>query len=231
MGSQINTRKAGLLLRQTAKDYLTEYCYEEEEIEEILQRASISEIEKKTGVVSTLDAVIHKLCPMLAKCARVIPPSHMFSTLMTSEHPEKSLKGFLQQLERCSGPRRAELVIMMLSVVHDEWIKNHEELFFDLKKQYLRCRFMPLELVGFEVARQYYVYIERLIDLFGWVIDERLLLMAYRLTQDNFYLRYELCSDEKLVLFVADAEYKALSPRIRKALKGNLELARKMVYS
>ena len=224
-------REAGLILQKTVENYLLEHYCEEDEIKELVERGNLCEIEKKTGLVSVLGAVIHKLCPILALRDDIVPPRKLFETIICSKKPEEDLNGFLCQVKQCSMPRRAELTIMMLNEAHDEWVQQHTEFFFDPDKQYLQCRFMPMELIGFDAVRQYLIYIGNLLDLFGWAVDEKLLMMAYRLTQDKFYLRNELRSDEDLVTFVAKADYGALSPRIRKELMGNYDLARKMVYS
>ena len=228
---QENVRKAGLILRMTAMDCLYEDCYQDNEAQQIVERGDLNEIERLTGAISILDAVVHKLCPVLALHDRIVPPKDLFNTLIYSDEPEAELEVFLHQLARCSEPRRAELIIMMLGTAHDEWIKLHEGEFFKPEMQYLQCQFMPLELIGFEAAKQYFTYIERLVDFFGWVVDDKLLSIAYRVVQDDFCLQHQLCSNEQLVVYLTNAEYEMLSPRIKKALKGNIELARKMTGS
>lgn len=221
-------RKAGLILQKTAKDCLMELCYQENEAQQIIERGNLSEIERLTGVVSILDGVIHGLCPVLVSNDKIVPPRSLFSTLIYSDEPEEELRPFLHQLARCSEPRKAELIIIMLKMAHDEWIKLHEDVFFDPGMQYLQGHFMPLELIGFTAAKWYFTYIERLVDFFGWVVDEKLVSIAYQVVQDGFCLQHQLCSNEQLMVYLANAEYEALSPRIKKALKGNYELARVM---
>lgn len=228
---QGSRREAGITLRKTAKDCLMEFCYTESEAYRIAERGDLDEIERLTGAISILDAVIHKLCPILAEQDKIVPPRNLFDTIIYSDTPKEDIKTLLCQFERCSDPRRAELIMFMLSAAHDEWVKLNDEAFFDPEKEYLQCRYMPLELIGFDAARQYFTYIERLLDVFGWIVDDKLILIAYRAMQDYYYLRHQLSSDERLIVYVADAEYKALSPKIRRALKGNIELAKKMVYS
>lgn len=224
-------RKAGLILRETAKDYLIGQSYTENEVQKIVERGDLNEIERLTGAISILDAVIHKLCPVLAFRDRIMPPKYLFNTLMYSEEPRKELEGFLRQIERCSEPRKAELIMLMLNSAHDEWVKLHDDWFFKSDMQDAQCLFMPLELIGFEATKRYFTYIERVVDLFGWIVDEKLLLIAYRVVQDGFCLENQICTDEQLITYLTNARYEALSPRIKKALKGNTELARRMVYS
>lgn len=221
-------RRAGAILRKVARDYLVEYCNHKDDI---IECGDLDTIEEATGAISILDAVIRKLCSILEFRDGIVPPRRLFETIIYSENPEEEIEGFLCQVRQSSAPRRAELTIMMLNEAHDEWVQQHTALFFDPDKQYLQCRFMPMELIGFDAVKQYLIYIKDLLVLFGWTVDEKLLMMAYRLTQDKFYLKNELRSDEELVLFVAKAEYEALSPRIRRELMGNYDLARKMVYS
>ena len=224
-------KKAGLILRRTACDYLRLMQCAQDEVQKITERGDLKEIEHYTGAISILDAVIHKLCPVLALRDRIMPPKHLFSILIYAEEPEKELKGFLDEMKKIKEPRRAELIMLMLNSAHDEWIKLHEEDFFMQEMQEKRCLFMPLELIGFEATKHYRVYINRVIDLFGWTVDERLILMAYRVVQDTFCLKRQICNDEQLINYLAEAQYEALSPRIKKVLRGNTELARMMIYS
>lgn len=228
MGKKYQLPKVGTLYRRVATDCLAASGMD---VNAIMEGGDLREIEKHVKIATILEAASHKLCTCLSREVKV--PRDFFWTIMFSQEPNKDLADLAAELKTniFIGSQRADIALKMLLAVHDEWVRLHSKEFFDFDKTNQQCLFMPFQLIGVRDALSYMFYIQDIFDVLGWEIDKALLGTMYLSMQQKYLAKHQLVTDEDLISFIMEAQYDSLSCDIKKALRTNPELVRRMVFS
>lgn len=146
-----------------------------------------------------------------------------------------SLASYMVEAGRSSNDKRfntkESAIIDMLSVIHDEWIKNNPNNFLKdgRNKEY---QFVPLQLLDWEEAKSDLLFLKPILEAGQVEIDEEAIKREFELRQMEFLLDNDITTHEQLVEYLNSSRYlEGLETKNGgniKELLNNPEIAEKM---
>ncbi len=202
------------------------------EVSGILNRRDFDEIESYIHLANLFKAGVKKLRQELKK-DNIMVPRDFLMLLLYSDKPREDARRLITELKLHDYMERdiSRIAIQMLKAIHDEWVIQYKDDFFDPKRMWQRSRFMPFELIGLDPARRYRIVFDEIAMVLGWKVHTETLRALYWRLQDDFHRKNLLRTHEDLPDYLRRAEYKSLSPEIVKALKDDPAIAIQMAYS
>ena len=146
-----------------------------------------------------------------------------------------SLASYMMGAGRSSNDKRfntkESAIIDMLSVIHDEWVKNNPNNFLKdgRNKEY---QFVPLQLLDWEEAKSDLLFLKPILEAGQVEIDEEAIKREFELKQMEFLLDNDITTHEQLVEYLNSSRYlEGLETKNGgniKELLNNPEIAEKM---
>ena len=144
----------------------------EEDALKIINNESFEKIESDVGAMGSINYAFEELANEMELNEE---ERNELSKMVVGE--SKNSENIIQILtEKADGKDKDELVLNMLSAVHDGWVKDNGKKFFARDKKY---QHLPLELIGWKEVKADLLFVGPIAESIGINIDEKQLEESY----------------------------------------------------
>lgn len=151
----------------------------EEEALKIIQEQSFEEVEGQVWATGSMNYAIAELAKEINLSKE---EQEEFSRMIFGE--SKNSENIVQILtEKTENKDKNELVMNMLSAVHDGWVRDNSKKFFARDKKY---QHLPLELIGWKEVKSDLLFVGPIAETIGMSVDEKKLEETYNKRVEQF---------------------------------------------
>lgn len=111
-----------------------------------------------------------------------------------SEKDEKFLQVIAQKAD--AVPNKSEMVIRVLSAIHDGWVKDNAKKFAQEGREAKKYQHLPLEMIGWKEAKADLLFLSPILESLGVDAPEAELEEAYGKIASEFYVDHEMVNEE-----------------------------------
>ena len=126
----------------------------QEEADQKVTESSIDELEQMVGAKGSIESATRGIQKALAD--RKIEwdgQEELLDTVLNGTKDDKPFEELSGKIEEvCKRGQMGDFVFDVLSTVHEQWIQDNPQKFFNEKRAGKRYQFMPLELIGYDEA-------------------------------------------------------------------------------
>lgn len=187
----------------------------------------------------TMDAIekfIHIKAPMVAgitsiqqslKDIGIKLPDQITDIIIYGKTPHKDCEKFRNQIQRkgLTNEEKGEIVLKAIAAVHKQRVKDNSigKKFADTDASSCYI-YMPIELIGFNNAREDFVFIREFTEVLSLRPSDFYIEQAYRLAKSEFYEKYAIYQPLAKTMERAILCLPPVNPAILRTLQQNSEL-------
>ena len=167
-------------------------------MEEAIQRTDRSEIASVIGLVQKLgldDEIIQQLIGNLNEEGKPIGDGIIYTQGIIPQDIAIQIK------DRLEGNEKYKNILNVLSIVHDNWVKNNPDNFFKPGRNRER-QFVTLELLDWAEVQNDLVFLKPILEATGIEIDLEKLKKEFDMMQEKYMVDNKIFSNEDLVNYL-----------------------------
>ncbi len=191
----LENEKAGLnasnnIYREIAREALMNWNgLSEEEANEKAANSSVEELENQIGASGSIKAAVEGIANSLPKYAGEIDQEELLDVVFNQDKDTDTIFKLTKELAKVPAERIEDFTLDVLSDIHNHWIEDNTQKFFDEKRADRRYQFMPLEAIGYKEATADLLFLKPILESAKIEIDDEKLKSAYEKRSEEFMNR------------------------------------------
>ena len=162
---------------------------EPENLEAAKKITNGSEISAIKGIVSVLD---------LDESSKQTMIDDVYNSDKISESIAQEIREKFKKDPLSTKDPKNEMIIKVLSIIHDGWIKNNADNFLKPGRNKER-QFVPLQLLNWGEVESDFIFLKSILEAAGVEIDEEELKKEFKVEQQEYMIENKIFSHEDLV--------------------------------